>query len=147
MKVKLFKHIGKYLDGNTILKIDEDLTIDLEQEEVVGSRSYATVSNGKNAYRVLVKNNSITIPKAYIKVGVIQIYIETIYNAQKICEYRVEDLIIKESPTEIYSVPELELIKSEVKAYREENEQLKQEIKTLKDLVNGLYGVGVKENA
>lgn len=144
--IRLYQHFGKYEEIAQTLLLDEDLDVTIKWSAIKNSRVEAVINNGEILRVVPVVNNKFTIKKEWLKVGNIQVIINVYINNIVIQKYVCENLVICENYGKFETIPEIEVLKAEIKNYRNEQQILTDKVEYLTKLVEGLYGFKVGGN-
>ena len=137
-KIVIKNNVGKYDGSNEQIRVEEDLIIHVEYQRPSDYVLMYTADNGKDKKTGTIKDNTITLPATFVKVGKISLKVEVIVFNEVAKTIPVEDLIIREHNSIIEVIPE-------VKALKELVEQLNDKCDVLTKLVGGLYDLDLGE--
>lgn len=142
--IKLYQHIGKYQETKEYIKIDEDLELLFDYNSPKNANIFIYINNGQNTIKKLLKDKTIIIDKNFIKLGRLKIKLDVFINDKLIQTFTCEDLLIVEDKNIVYTIPEIEQYKNEVKQYIEKTDNLQKEYNKLAKLVSGLCNINLK---
>lgn len=142
--IKLYQHIGKYLESKEYIKLDEDLELEFVYNSPKNANVYVYINNGFENKKHLLKDNQIVINKDFIKFGKLQIKVDVFVSGQVVQTFVCEDLLIFEDKNIIYSIPEIEEYKKVVNQYIEKTDKLQNDYNKLAKLVSGLCNINLK---
>lgn len=142
--LRLYQKFGKYEEIAQLLLPNSDLSVTIKWNEIKGSRVEAVISNGEAVKVVPVQNNEFIIHKDLLKIGAIRVLINVYVGNVIVQKYVCENLFVVENNGEFQMIPEMEILKAEIKGYREEQNILIDKVEYLTKLVNGLYGFTIK---
>lgn len=142
--LRLYQKFGKFEEIAQLLLSNKDISVTIKWNEIKGSRVEAVISNGDTVRVVPVVNNEFTIDKDLLKVGAIRVIINVFVGNVVVQKYVCENLFIVEDNSKFETIPEMEVLKAEIKGYREEQEKLTEKVNYLTKLVEGLYGFTIE---
>ena len=141
-EIEIINGIGKYVNGNEHIKLNEELKIKVKFDKIVDKTFFIAYNNYEKIKGAVKEDGTFSLPVNFIKLGKLKLAIEErpLYGMPKTTQ--VEDLIIRETDSKVQSIPQIEELKEIVAKYTEIVEDLNEKYDTILKLISTSYDVG-----
>jgi len=140
--IKVYSSFAKFSNSSLIDCENEELVLTFENLQKNLDYIVCLDRDGKKI-ELLIKENKITIPKDFTRLGEICIKILAMKDGLILKEYACDKLLIKRVSGEKIFVPELAEYKARVENCQKEIQKLSSNVETLTKLVSEIYGVKI----
>lgn len=119
----------KYIGIREKIKAGTNTKLVFESSEYALNELQVTITNGDYIKRYTVKNKIFDLTQHVIKAGVVEITVDLILRGTVAKTWLIEPIVVRENGGEYYLIPEVELLRKEVRRLRRAMRELNFKIK------------------
>ena len=141
-------HLATGLYDNKILTLadNENLEFKLIGRTYPNLTYYLRAIIGGKCYNLKFNDNLCVFERKNLVYGKFKAKVVAMANENIVREFEIEDLLLKEIDTELKTIPEFEIVKSELEVVKSENEAMKVKIAELEKLCNDTLAMVIEIN-
>ncbi len=138
-EIEIINGIGRYVGGNEHIKLNEELKIKVNFNQKVDKAFYIAYNNYEKIKGSIKEDGTFSLPVNFIKLGKLKLVIEEpiLYATPRTIQ--VEDLIIRETESQVQSIPQIEELKAIVAECVEKVKDLNEKYDTVLKLISTSY--------
>ena len=145
-EIEIINGIGKYVNGNEHIKLNEELKIKVNFGKKVDKAFFIAYNNYEKIKGAIKEDGTFSLPINFVKLGKLQLTIEERPLFSEVITTQVEDLLVKELDSKIETIPQIEELKQIVAEYTKIVEDLQEKYDTVLKLISTSYDVGVGDD-
>ena len=140
-EIEIINGIGKYVGGNEHIKLNEELKIKVNFGRKVDKAFFIAYNNYEKIKGAIKEDGTFSLPINFVKLGNLKLAIEERPVCDMVRTTQVEDLLVKETESQVQTIPQIEELKEIVAKYTEIVEDLNEKYDTILKLISASYDV------